>query len=158
MCVYDPIGANGPLFQSFGYFKTEAIAWGVALPLLACWALSPLAIGPVSTPRTLFHIVPRADWERALDEAAVRALLAGRRGAAFEFSTLATIAPDRIQLTGQGSVERRALVLHRPRDVQRRDAGAHEQAPQRARRGARRRGPLPRRGDRRPAQPCSASA
>ncbi len=42
-------------------------------------------------------------------EGQVRALLAGRRGAAFEFSTLANIAPDRIQLTGQGSVERRAL-------------------------------------------------
>ena len=45
-------------------------------------------------------------------EGQVRALLAGRRGAAFEFSTLATIAPDRIQLTGQGSVERRALILN----------------------------------------------
>lgn len=35
MCVYDPIGANGPLFQSFGYFKTEAIAWGVEIELKA---------------------------------------------------------------------------------------------------------------------------
>ena len=35
MCVYDPIGANGPLFQSFGYFKTEALAWGVEIELKA---------------------------------------------------------------------------------------------------------------------------
>ena len=42
----------------------------------------------------------------------VRALLAGRRGAAFEFSTLANVSPDRIELTGRGSVERRPLVLN----------------------------------------------
>ena len=42
----------------------------------------------------------------------VRALLAGRRGAAFEFSTLANVSPDRIRLTGQGSVERRPLILN----------------------------------------------
>jgi translocation and assembly module TamB len=42
----------------------------------------------------------------------VRALLAGRRGAAFEFSTLANITPDRVELTGKGSVERRPLVLN----------------------------------------------
>ena len=42
----------------------------------------------------------------------VRALLAGRRGAAFEFSTLASISPDEIRLTGKGSVERRPLVLN----------------------------------------------
>jgi len=42
----------------------------------------------------------------------VRALLAGRRGAAFEFSTLANVSPDRIELTGQGSVERRPLTLN----------------------------------------------
>jgi len=41
----------------------------------------------------------------------VRAAMAGRRGAAFEFSTLANVTPDRIELTGKGSVERRALVL-----------------------------------------------
>ncbi|HVK98803.1 MAG TPA: putative solute-binding protein [Dongiaceae bacterium] len=35
MCVYDPIGASGPLFQSFGYFKTEALAWGVEIDLKA---------------------------------------------------------------------------------------------------------------------------
>jgi translocation and assembly module TamB len=45
-------------------------------------------------------------------EGQVRALLAGRRGAAFEFSTLADVAPDRIRLTGQGSIERRPLTLN----------------------------------------------
>lgn len=44
-------------------------------------------------------------------EGQVRALLAGRRGSAFEFSTLANVARDRIELTGEGSVERRPLVL-----------------------------------------------
>ena len=45
-------------------------------------------------------------------EGQVRALLAGRRGAAFEFSTLANVTSDRIRLTGQGSVERRPLILN----------------------------------------------
>ena len=45
-------------------------------------------------------------------EGQVRALLAGRRGAAFEFSTLADVAPHRIRLTGQGSIERRPLTLN----------------------------------------------
>ena len=45
-------------------------------------------------------------------EGQVRALLAGRRGAAFEFSTLANVAADRIELTGRGSVERRPLILN----------------------------------------------
>ncbi|HET7817298.1 MAG TPA: translocation/assembly module TamB domain-containing protein, partial [Sphingomicrobium sp.] len=44
----------------------------------------------------------------------VRAAMAGRRGAAFEFSTLANVTPDRIELTGRGSVERRRLVLTAP--------------------------------------------
>ncbi|HET7816722.1 MAG TPA: translocation/assembly module TamB, partial [Sphingomicrobium sp.] len=44
----------------------------------------------------------------------VRAAMAGRRGAAFEFSTLANVTPDRIELTGRGSVERRPLVLTAP--------------------------------------------
>nr|WP_277622672.1 translocation/assembly module TamB [Sphingomonas telluris] len=42
----------------------------------------------------------------------VRAAMAGRRGAAFEFSTLANVEPDRIEITGHGSVERRPLVLN----------------------------------------------
>ena len=41
----------------------------------------------------------------------VRAAFAGRRGAAFAFSTLADIAPGRIRLTGSGRIERQPLVL-----------------------------------------------
>ncbi len=41
----------------------------------------------------------------------VRAAFAGRRGAAFEFSTLADVSPDRISLTGSGRIERKPLVL-----------------------------------------------
>jgi len=42
----------------------------------------------------------------------VRAAMAGRRGASFDFSTLANVSPDRIELTGHGSIERRPLVLN----------------------------------------------
>lgn len=42
----------------------------------------------------------------------VRAAIAGRRGAAFDFSTLANISPDRVELSGRGSIERRPLVLN----------------------------------------------
>jgi translocation and assembly module TamB len=42
----------------------------------------------------------------------VRAAFAGRRGAAFSFSTLADISPDTIRLTGSGRVARNALVLN----------------------------------------------
>jgi len=42
----------------------------------------------------------------------VRAAMAGRRGAAFDFSTFANVSPDRIELTGRGSIERRPLVLN----------------------------------------------
>jgi translocation and assembly module TamB len=42
----------------------------------------------------------------------VRAAFAGRRGAAFTFSTLAEVSPDTIRLTGSGHVEREALVLN----------------------------------------------
>ena len=41
----------------------------------------------------------------------VRAAFAGRRGAAFEFATVADVSPDEIRLRGRGSVERRPLVL-----------------------------------------------
>ncbi len=41
----------------------------------------------------------------------VRAALAGRRGAAFEATTVANVSPDRITLTGRGQIERRPLVL-----------------------------------------------
>ncbi|HEX8937577.1 MAG TPA: translocation/assembly module TamB domain-containing protein [Sphingomicrobium sp.] len=42
----------------------------------------------------------------------VRAAFAGRRGAAFAFSTLADVAPNRIRLTGNGQIDRQPLVLN----------------------------------------------
>jgi translocation and assembly module TamB len=42
----------------------------------------------------------------------VRAAFAGRRGAAFAFSTLAEVTPDSIRLTGSGRIERQPLVLN----------------------------------------------
>ena len=42
----------------------------------------------------------------------VRAAFAGRRGAAFAFSTLADVSPDTIRLTGSGRIEREPLVLN----------------------------------------------
>ena len=41
----------------------------------------------------------------------VRAAFAGRRGAAFAFSTLADVSPESIRLTGSGRIEREPLVL-----------------------------------------------
>ena len=56
----------------------------------------------------------------------VRAAFAGRRGAAFSFTTLANVSPDRISLTGNGRIERTPLVLEIARglDPQRRRLGA----------------------------------
>jgi len=42
----------------------------------------------------------------------VRAQFAGRRGADFDFATLADISPDSIRLAGNGHIERQALVLN----------------------------------------------
>jgi translocation and assembly module TamB len=42
----------------------------------------------------------------------VRAAFAGRRGAAFAFSTLADIAPNTIRLSGSGRIDRQPLVLN----------------------------------------------
>ncbi|MGE5563966.1 MAG: translocation/assembly module TamB domain-containing protein [Bacillota bacterium] len=42
----------------------------------------------------------------------VRAAFAGRRGAAFDFSTLADVSPDAIRLTGRGRIDRQPLVLN----------------------------------------------
>jgi translocation and assembly module TamB len=42
----------------------------------------------------------------------VRAAVAGRRGAAFQFATVADVSPDRISLTGKGQIERQPLVLN----------------------------------------------
>ena len=44
----------------------------------------------------------------------VRAAFAGRRGAAFSFSTLADVSPETIRLTGSGHIERQPLVLNQP--------------------------------------------
>lgn len=35
MCVYDPLGQSGILFQSFQQFKTEAMGWGLDIQLRA---------------------------------------------------------------------------------------------------------------------------
>ena len=53
----------------------------------------------------------------------VRAAFAGRRGAAFAFSTLADVSPDRIRLTGSGRVERQPLVLNQAAVLTRLDDG-----------------------------------
>ena len=42
----------------------------------------------------------------------VRAAFAGRRGAAFTFSSLAEIAPNTIKLSGSGTIDRQSLVLN----------------------------------------------
>jgi translocation and assembly module TamB len=42
----------------------------------------------------------------------VRAAFAGRRGAAFAFSTMAEVSPTTIRLTGNGSIDRRPLALN----------------------------------------------
>ncbi len=44
----------------------------------------------------------------------VRAALAGRREHAFEFVTLAQVAPGRVSLTGRGSIDRRPLIIDGP--------------------------------------------
>jgi translocation and assembly module TamB len=53
----------------------------------------------------------------------VRAAFAGRRGAEFQFTTLAEISPDQIRLTGRGSVDRRPLVLEQAAVLTRADDG-----------------------------------
>jgi translocation and assembly module TamB len=53
----------------------------------------------------------------------VRAALAGRRGAAFEFTTVADVSPDQIRLTGRGEVENRPLVLEEAAVLTRVDGG-----------------------------------
>ncbi|MFL6736330.1 MAG: translocation/assembly module TamB domain-containing protein [Sphingomonas sp.] len=42
----------------------------------------------------------------------VRAAVAGRRGANFDFSTVAQVSPDKIELSGSGRIERQPLVLN----------------------------------------------
>jgi translocation and assembly module TamB len=53
----------------------------------------------------------------------VRAAFAGRRGAEFQFTTLAEISPVQIRLTGRGSVDRRPLVLEQAAVLTRADDG-----------------------------------
>jgi translocation and assembly module TamB len=44
----------------------------------------------------------------------VRAAGAGRRGAAFDFSTVANVSPDSIRLTGRGRIDGRPITLEQP--------------------------------------------
>jgi translocation and assembly module TamB len=44
----------------------------------------------------------------------IRANISGRRGRDFSFQTVADIAPNRIRLTGRGTVDRRPIVLSEP--------------------------------------------
>ncbi|MGH6728901.1 MAG: translocation/assembly module TamB domain-containing protein, partial [Sphingomicrobium sp.] len=53
----------------------------------------------------------------------VRAIFAGRRGAAFEFSTLAKVTPDEVRLSGSGRIERTPLVLRQEAVLTRTDDG-----------------------------------
>jgi len=53
----------------------------------------------------------------------VRAAFAGRRGAAFEFTTLAEVSPNQISLTGRGEIEGRPLVLEEAAVLTRSDGG-----------------------------------
>jgi translocation and assembly module TamB len=53
----------------------------------------------------------------------VRAAFAGRRGADFDFTTLANISPDRIALSGRGNVDRKPLVLQQQAVLTRTDSG-----------------------------------
>ena len=53
----------------------------------------------------------------------VRADFAGRRGAAFAFSTLANVTPDSVRLTGSGRIERTPLVLKGEAVLTRQDDG-----------------------------------
>src|SRR5881275_1519217 len=70
--------------------------------------------------KTAYEIVP-CDWSSDVcssdlklvnGSGQVRAAFAGRRGAAFAFSTLADVSPDTIRLTGSGRIERQPLVLN----------------------------------------------
>ncbi|MEO8176251.1 MAG: translocation/assembly module TamB domain-containing protein [Sphingomicrobium sp.] len=53
----------------------------------------------------------------------VRAAVAGKRGAAFDFTTLADVTPDSILLTGRGQIDRRPLVLREAALLTRSDDG-----------------------------------
>jgi len=59
---------------------------------------------------TLARLTANANLTNGVGQ--VRAAFAGRRGAAFAFSTLAEVAKDSIRLTGSGRIEREPLVLN----------------------------------------------
>lgn len=53
----------------------------------------------------------------------IRVAFAGRRGADFEFTTVAQVSPDEIRLTGRGEVDRKPLVLEEAAVLTRLDDG-----------------------------------
>ena len=53
----------------------------------------------------------------------IRASIAGSRGRAFDLTTEATLAPDRVRLVGQGTVDSRPIRLTSPADLTRDGAG-----------------------------------
>ncbi|MBW0007631.1 MAG: translocation/assembly module TamB [Sphingomonas sp.] len=59
---------------------------------------------------TLARLTANANLTNGVGQ--VRAAIAGRRGAAFAFTTLANIEPDTIRLNGSGRIEREPLVLN----------------------------------------------
>ncbi|MBV8908160.1 MAG: translocation/assembly module TamB, partial [Sphingomonas sp.] len=59
---------------------------------------------------TLARLTANANLTNGVGQ--VRAAFAGRRGAAFAFTTLANIEPDTIRLNGSGRIEREPLVLN----------------------------------------------
>ena len=61
---------------------------------------------------TLARLTANANLTNGVGQ--VRAAFAGRRGAAFAFTTLANIEPDTIRLNGSGRIEREPLVLNQP--------------------------------------------
>jgi translocation and assembly module TamB len=59
---------------------------------------------------TLARLTANAKLVNGVGE--IRAAFAGQRGAAFDFSTIADVSPDRISLTGKGQIERQPLILN----------------------------------------------
>jgi translocation and assembly module TamB len=59
---------------------------------------------------TLARLTANAKLVNGLGQ--VRAAFAGRRGAAFAFSTLTEVSPDQMRITGSGRIERQPLVLN----------------------------------------------
>ena len=68
------------------------------------------ARGIASGAVTLARLTANANLTNGVGQ--IRADFAGRRGAAFAFSTLANVEPDTIRLTGSGRIENQPLVLN----------------------------------------------